>query len=100
LKQQPLIELHGYYVSNQDAMKYNEYRENCLCIGSGSIESANKYIVSQRLKQSGMKWVKENVNAVIWARGKYFENCWDSFWEKMKLSDYLDKNPIPKRKAA
>lgn len=99
-KQQPLIELRGYYVSNQDAMKYNEYRENGWCIGSGSIESANKYIVSQRLKQSGMKWIKENANAVIWARGKYFENCWDDFWEKMKLSDYLDRESIFKKKAA
>jgi len=98
--QQPLIELRGYYVSNQDAMKYDEYRSNGWCIGSGSIESANKYIVSQRLKQSGMKWVKENANAMIWARGKYFENCWDDFWKSMKLSEYLDKITIPEKNVA
>ena len=100
VKQQPLIELRGYYVSNQDAMKYDEYRNNGWCIGSGSIESANKYIVSQRLKQSGMKWVKGNANSMIWARGKYFENCWDDFWKSMELSEYLDKKSLPGRKAA
>jgi len=98
--QKPLIELRGYYTSNQDAMKYKEYRENGWCIGSGSIESANKYIITQRLKQSGMKWKKENANAMIWARGKYCENNWDEFWKTMKLADYLDKKSPLNKKAA
>lgn len=92
--QQPLIELRGYYYSNRGSMKYNEYREKGWFIGSGSIESANKYIVNQRLKQSGMKWSKMCANAVIWARCKYYENNWDAFWNNMNLSDYLNRIPI------
>ena len=91
--QQPLIELHGYYFSNKDNMKYDLYRNNGWFIGSGFIESANKYIVTQRLKQSGMKWTKESANAVIWVRCKYYEKEWDSFWESVSFQHLLDKIP-------
>lgn len=98
-KQTPLFELRGYYESNRNNMKYNEYREKGWYIGSCAIESANKYIVSQRLKLSGMQWTIHNADAMIWARCKYFENEWDEFWDKMNLSDYLNI-PVKKRKVA
>jgi len=97
-KQQPLIELCGYFVSNKDNMKYDLYRQNGWFIGSGFIESANKYVVAQRLKQSGMKWTKKSANAVIWVRCKYYEKEWDSFWESVSLPHLLDS--IPEDKAA
>ncbi len=81
-------------------MKYDEYRNEGLIIGSGFIESANKYIVAQRLKMSGMKWIKKNANAMIWLRGKYYENDWNNFWESMKLSDYLNGSKGFDQKAA
>ena len=91
--QQPLIELHGYFASNKNNMKYDYYRSKGWFIGSGFIESANKYIVTQRLKQSGMKWTHKAANAVIWVRCKYYEKEWDSFWEKASLSDILNNSP-------
>lgn len=94
--QQPLIELRGYYFSNKDNMKYDLYRKNNWFIGSGFIESANKYIVTQRLKQSGMKWTKESANAVIWVRCKYYEKEWDSYWESVSLPHLLNKVPVVK----
>jgi hypothetical protein len=63
--QTELYSLRGYYVSHAEYMKYDEYRKNGWYIGSGAIESANKYIVSQRLKQSGMIWSKIGANAMI-----------------------------------
>ena len=57
------------------------------------VESANKYIMNQRLKQSGMKWIRLRANAIIWARCKYYENDWDEFWEHMKLAEYLNEVP-------
>ncbi len=97
-KQTPLFELRGYYESNRNNMKYDEYREKGWYIGSCAIESANKYIVSQRLKLSGMQWTLHHADAMIWARCKYFENEWDNFWDKMNLSDYLNI-PVEKRAA-
>jgi len=89
--QQPLIELHGYYISNKDNMRYDLYRNNGWFIGSGFIESANKYIVTQRLKQSGMKWTKKSANAIIWVRCKYYEKEWDSYWDSTTLPCLLDR---------
>lgn len=98
--QKPLIELRGYYHSNRASMKYDEYREKGWYIGSGPIESANNYIVNQRLKRSGMKWSKTCANAVLWARCKYYENNWDDFWKNLSLADYLNRRPSYEEQAA
>jgi hypothetical protein len=89
-KNQTVIwQLHGYLVSNRNNMRYDEYRNAGYYIGSGSIESANKYIVANRLKQAGMRWEIKNANAIIWLRSKYFEDGWDDFWESMNIADYI-----------
>jgi hypothetical protein len=89
-KQQTLFDLRGYYVSNKDCMKYNEYRDKGWYIASGFVESANKYIIARRMKQSGMKWQQYQANALIWARCKYYENEWDQFWDSISLPEYLN----------
>lgn len=89
-KQQVLFDLRGYYVSNKDCMKYDEYRDKGWYIGSGFVESANKYIIARRMKQSGMKWQQYQANALIWARCKYYENEWDQFWDSINLPEYLN----------
>jgi len=86
--QDSIWQLHGYFVSNRNNMRYDEYRDAGYYIGSGAIESANKYIVANRLKQAGMRWEIKNANAIIWLRSKYFEDDWDAFWESMNISDY------------
>jgi hypothetical protein len=98
--QQPLIELRGYYYSNHDCMRYDQYREKGWYIGSGPVESANKYIVNHRLKRSGMKWSKICANAILWARCKYYENDWDNFWMNISLSEYLNRIPCYEEQAA
>lgn len=98
--QQPLIELRGYYHSNRASMKYDEYRGKGWYIGSGPVESANNYIVNQRLKRSGMKWSKTCANALLWARCKYYENDWDDFWKNISLSEYLNRIPCYGEQAA
>jgi hypothetical protein len=87
--QTTLYELRGYYVSNREHMRYDKYRNNGWYIGSGSIESANKYIITQRLKQCGMLWSKNGADAMIWTRCKYFEGDWDIFWNTINISEYL-----------
>ena len=94
--QTPLFSLRTYYMNNKDNMNYPEYRRKGYNIGSGAIESANKYIVAQRLKLSGMQWTSSHANAIIHLRSKYFENNWDKFWEDMKMSDYYNHNLVEK----
>lgn len=92
--QDPIWQLHGYFISNRNNMRYDEYRNAGYYIGSGAIESANKYIVANRLKQAGMRWEIKNANALIWLRSKYFEDGWDEFWESMNIADYTGKQEL------
>ena len=98
--QTELFELRGYYVSNKSAMQYDQFRNQGFFIGSGAIESANKYIVADRLKRTGMRWTLQHANAIIWLRCKYFEDQWDHFWDTMTLSEYLDHNYVIHKKGA
>ncbi len=98
--QTPLYELRGYYQSNRNNMKYAEFRSNGYYIGSGAIESANKYIVANRLKMAGMRWTLSHANAMIWIRGKYFEDQWDSFWDEMDIAIYLADHGVTHPRAA
>ena len=99
--QTPLWELHTYLLNNQAFMNYPEYKSKGYYIGSGAIESANKYIVANRMKMAGMRWSVPRANSLLWLRCKYFEDQWESFWDKMNLRDYLDWDPdVEGREAA
>ncbi|HMX41702.1 MAG TPA: hypothetical protein PKD78_15295, partial [Saprospiraceae bacterium] len=52
-EQQNLV---NYLLENDYRMKYQEYIENGLFIGSGAIESAHRTVVQCRLKRSGQRW--------------------------------------------
>ena len=45
-----------YFTNNRLRMDYPTYRKNGYQIGSGTIESAAKQIVSQRMKVTGAIW--------------------------------------------
>lgn len=99
-KQAVYFELRGYYVSNKESMRYDQYRKEGHFIGSGAIESANKYILADRLKRTGMRWTLQHANAVIWLRCKYFETQWDQFWDYMDLPSFMNHNYIVHEKGA
>jgi hypothetical protein len=46
----------GYFTDNAARMRYPQFRERGLMIGSGIAEAACKVVVGQRLKQAGMRW--------------------------------------------
>ena len=80
--QTPIRELYQYFDLRKDRMKYKEFREKGYFLGSGAIESANKYVIQARLKRAGMKWEKSAGNAVAFLRNSYFSDRWDSIWLK------------------
>jgi hypothetical protein len=51
--------LWGYLKENQGRVKYGSLRRKGYPIGSGGIESANKFISHVRLKRSGAWWYVE-----------------------------------------
>lgn len=60
-----------YFMKNKDKMRYEKYKSQGICIGSGAIESANKYVVQRRIKLQGMRWQKQNANKMAHLRAEY-----------------------------
>lgn len=79
-KPTPLIELHQYFSHRKYNMNYKDYRKKGLYIGSGAIESANRYAIQDRLKKSGMKWSTRGGNAIAKLRTFYLSGQWETFW--------------------
>ena len=54
-----------YLFHNRWRMRYHLFREAGYPIGSGTVESACKHVVQQRLKQSGMRWSRIGAQAML-----------------------------------
>jgi hypothetical protein len=63
--EEEIRQLMGYLDNNRDRLGYTKRREEGLPIGSGGIESANKYISHARLKRSGAWWLIPNGNNML-----------------------------------
>jgi hypothetical protein len=74
--------LLNYLRNNVGRMDYPTYLKKGWQIGSGTIESACKTVVNQRLCLGGMRWGETGSDAVAHLRALYRSdpNQWDAFW--------------------
>ena len=72
-----------YFQDNEERLGYDSASQQHLPIGSGTVESAARHIVQQRLKQSGMRWSDPGAQAILNLRALHrngdFEQYWASF---------------------
>ena len=54
--QEALEKLTNYLLNHTDHMKYDDYKNLGLPIGSGIVESTCKWLIQQRFKGVGMRW--------------------------------------------
>jgi hypothetical protein len=66
-----------YFTNNRSRMDYPTYLNNGYQIGSGTIESAAKQIVSQRMKVTGAIWNLDSARLVAKARAAFLSDQWD-----------------------
>ena len=71
----------GYFGRNRDRMRYADFRNRGLFIGSGVLEAGCRTVIGQRLKQSGMHWTVRGANSIIALRCALLSNRWEDFWE-------------------
>jgi len=72
-----VVNLRTYIENNKDKINYPDYKANGFFVGSGAIESANKFIVQRRLKQAGMRWSVDGAQSMVTLRAKDESNLWD-----------------------
>jgi hypothetical protein len=67
----------AYFVNNEQRMDYARFRAAGYAIGSGTIESACKQIVVQRLRKSGAQWTVQGAVRTAKARAAWLSREWD-----------------------
>lgn len=68
----------SYFTNNAHRMDYERFRKAGYLVGSGTIESACKQIVSLRLKRAGARWSKRGAVATAKARAAWLSG--DNHW--------------------
>ena len=83
--------LIGYLNNNRHRLNYSGAKRRGCPIGSGGIESANKFICHTRLKRSGAWWLKENGNGMLRLRCALVNGTFDEAFAKYVTRDQARK---------
>jgi len=73
----------GYLFRQRHRMCYPSYRRAGYPIGSGTVESACKLVVQERLVQAGMRWSRPGAQALLALRCTLLSNHWDATWQSL-----------------
>ena len=57
-------------------MSYAAYRKAGFPISSGTVESAAKTLIQQRMKQAGMRWSRDGAQAMLALRARLLSDRW------------------------
>lgn len=90
----------AYFRKNRHRMRYAELAKQGLPIGSGVVEAACKTLVTQRMKQSGMRWNEDGGQAILTVRGwtqsgDRFDRAWSLLAATYQAEVTLLQNVVP-----
>ncbi len=71
-----------YFYLHTERMRYDRFRAAGYLIGSGTVESACKQIVTQRLKLPGAQWTVAGAVKTAKARAAWLSGQWQSLCER------------------
>lgn len=71
-----------YFYTNAERMRYDRFRAAGYLIGSGTIESGCKQIVTHRLKLPGAQWTVEGAVNTAKARAVWLSGQWQSLCDQ------------------
>ena len=80
----------GYLFHNRWRMRYKQFRQAGYPIGSGTVESACKLVMQERMKQAGMRWSRDGAQAMLALRSVLLSERWDEVWASLR------PHPTPK----
>ena len=73
---QNVLNLYTYIENHKTSMDYRSYKKANCFLGSGTIESANKYTMQNRMKLQGMRWNIEPAQRVLSLKARLESDCW------------------------
>jgi hypothetical protein len=75
-----------FFATNATRMRYPEFREKGLFVGSGVVEAGCKSVIGSRLKRSGMFWTVRSANAIIALRCCRINGKFEDYWEQARVA--------------
>jgi hypothetical protein len=67
----------GYLFTHRHRLRYQQFREAGYPLGSGTVESACKVVMQERMKQAGMRWSREGAQVMLALRSVLLSERWD-----------------------
>jgi len=95
-KRRVLEAVIGYLGARVKLMDYGRLRKEDLVIASGVVEGAARYVVGERLDNSGMRWIEERAEAVLLLRCIEVNGDWEAFmeWSQERRTQELERGQI------
>ena len=79
---------YTYVKNHMNYMDYPTYEKAGYFVGSGAMESANIYLMQNRMKLSGQRWKIERGQGVLMLKAKYESENWNQVTELMRIHCY------------
>jgi hypothetical protein len=76
-------QVKGYIDQHYHRMQYDRFRAEGRPIGSGTVESAAKNVVSWRMKRGGQRWSAEGAPRMLAALSEIHSNRWDTRLQRL-----------------
>jgi hypothetical protein len=85
-----------YLEARVKLMDYGRLRAEDLVIASGVVEGAARYVVGERLDNSGMRWIEERAEAVLLLRCIEVNGDWEAFmkWSQEQRNQELERGQV------
>jgi hypothetical protein len=95
-KREVLSRVMAYLEARVKLMNYGRLRKEDLVIASGVVEGAARYVVGERLDNSGMRWIEDRAEAVLLLRCIEVNGDWEDFmkWSQERRSQELERGQV------
>jgi hypothetical protein len=95
-KRKVLGQVIAYLEARVKLMDYGRLRREDLVIASGVVEGAARYVVGERLDNSGMRWIEERAEAVLLLRCIEVNGDWEAFmrWSQERRNQELERGQV------
>ena len=95
-KREVLKRVIAYLEARVKLMDYGRLRKEDLVIASGVVEGAARYVVGERLDNSGMRWIEERAEAVLLLRCIEVNGDWEAFvkWSQERRNQELERGQV------
>ena len=95
-KRKTMQKVIAYLNARVKLMDYGRWRQQDLVIATGVVEGAARYVVGERLDNSGMRWIEERAEAVLLLRCIEVNGDWEPFmtWSQERRSQELQRGQV------